>query len=747
MRDLSALYRYVAVYNIIRLQILSDERSIVISPGQKDCCVSDELLHHQLGSYRLVRQLGRGAFGSVYLGKHFLLEHKPPVAVKVLNTTLRSQDELDRFFQEALLLDKLTHPNILQVLDANIYEDYPFFVAEFAANGSLQERLEQLNGQPMPLTETLRIVTQVGQALQYAHDLDVIHRDLKPANILFNAEDDALLADFGISVQLERTGRVEMVGTPIYMAPEQFKGLVSKKSDQYALACVAYELLTGQLLFSAEDPYEIGYKHIYEPPIEPREINPAIPDAIEQVVLKALAKHRDDRYETVEDFISALQRAASNVPQGPTLYHPTHQSSVPPVAHVHHAPLTPHVPKQQEIHIADAEPADDPPDYPSEYLSMHPATHVQPHHAQEEQPQGIVQKFGQWLHGSSPKPAISRLTPLWTQSSGLDHTYYAEPTLANGMLYAGTYPAIERNHTERFQVHCLDIATGHLIWAFITEQSVRSAPVVVDGVLYACAGHGETRGKIYALDAMTGEEIWSLGTKEALLLSPYVVDGAVYFHSQHGLYAVDADSGRKRWAIAVEEGIFASPMIVQDVVYVSTQKGNCYGLDITTGHRRSLFADVGNIYAAGQAKHGVICVGLYSDGLYGDDAVSGKTLWYSTVDKQLSGAGITIDGQTIYVASHGGHGENARELLFSIDLNTGNQHWAVPLKHITAARPVIVNGVIYVSTFGGELYAIDAEQGRILASTVVGSKKPTRPAIADDLLVVSISDIHAYQIA
>lgn len=728
--------------------------------------MSDELLHHQLGSYRLVQRLGRGAFGSVYLGKHFLLEHKPPVAVKVLNTTLRSQDELDRFFQEALLLDKLTHPNILQVLDANIYEEYPFFVAEFAANGSLQERLEQLNGQPMQLAEALRIVTQIGQALQYAHDLDVIHRDLKPANILFNAEDDALLADFGISVQLDRTGRVEMVGTPIYMAPEQFKGLVSKKSDQYALACVAYELLTGQLLFSAEDPYEIGYKHIYEPPIELREINPAIPDAIEQVVLKALSKHRDDRYETVEDFMHALQKAAGHASQAPSQpSYPTHQQSTPPVAqpsahvhqvsHVHdtphvlhaaYTPHVPHVPKQQEPHVPHEHLEDDPPDYPSEYLSMHPATHLHQHPVQEEQPQGIVQKLGQWLHGSSPKPAISRLTPLWTQASGLDHTYYAEPTLANGMLYAGTYPAIERNHAENFQVHCLDIATGKLIWAFITEQSLRSAPVVVDGILYVCAGHGETHGKIYALDAATGEEVWSLGTKEALLSAPHVADGAVYFHSRHGLYAVDADSGRKRWAIAVEEGIFAPPMIVHDVVYVSTQKGNCYGLDAATGHRRSLFADVGNIYAAAQARHGVICVGLYSDGLYGDDAVSGKTLWYATVDKQLSGAGITIDGQTIYVASHGGHGENARELLFSIDLNTGNQHWAVPLKHITAAPPVIVNGVIYVSTFGGELYAIDAEQGRILASTVVGTKKPTRPAIAENLLVVSVSDIHAYQI-
>ncbi len=271
--------------------------------------MSDELLGHQLGSYRLIQRLGHGAFGSVYLGKHFLLEHKPPVAIKVLNTSLQSQEDLDRFFQEAQLLDALAHPNILPVQDANIYEGYPFFVAEFAPNGSLQDRLEQLDGRLMPPGEVIHILTQIGQALQHAHDLDVVHRDLKPANILFNARNDAMLADFGISVQLNRTSHVDMVGTPIYMAPEQFKGRVSKKSDQYALACIAYELLTGQLLFTASDPYEIGYKHIHELPVNLCELNPAIPASIEQVVMKALAKDRDERYPSVEDFILALRDA------------------------------------------------------------------------------------------------------------------------------------------------------------------------------------------------------------------------------------------------------------------------------------------------------------------------------------------------------------------------------------------------------------------------------------------------------
>ncbi len=698
--------------------------------------MSDELLNHQLGSYRLVQRLGRGAFGSVYLGKHFLLEHKPPVAVKVLNTTLTSQEELDRFFQEALILDKLTHPNILQVLDANIYEGYPFFVAELASNGSLQDRLEDADGYAFPLTEAIRILTQVGLALQYAHDLDIIHRDLKPANILFNAQDDALLADFGISVQLHKTGRVDKVGTPIYMAPEQFKGLISKKSDQYSLACVAYELLTGRLLFTADDPYEIGYKHIYEPPLELRAINPTIPDEIEQVVLKALSKDRDDRYPNIEDFVVALRVAAGlsteMQAETPEIYTVNQGIDVvpnPPTAHTTGAQgqHTPH------LNISfDGQYSRDLPSQPMPQSVPSPATGPRSERA---------------VSSSGAQRASVRLTHLWSRATDLDHTYFAEPTISDGLIYVGTYTTTEHHTEGHFQVQCLDGATGQLLWAFKVEQGVWSAPAVADGIVFVCTSQRDAHGKIYALDARTGEKIWALGTKEALLASPQVLDGTVYIYSQHALYVLDAENGQRRWAVAVDEEVFAPPTLLDGVVYVSTKTGKCYGLDMVTGHHRSAFSDVGNIYAVGQAQDGVICVGLYNDGLYGDEVAGGKTLWYSMIDKQLSGAGLTIAQQTIYVASHGGYSDSARERLFSININTGQQNWVATLRSIAVAPPVISNEVVYVSTFSGEIHAIDAKQGKLLTSMSVGSRKPTRPAVADGLVAVCIGDLHAYRLS
>jgi serine/threonine protein kinase len=154
-------------------------------------------------------------------------------------------------------LEELKHPYILPVLDAGLHEGLLFLVVEYAVNGTLRDRLQ---GQPFQIGEALTILAQIAQALQYAYNHDKVHRDLKPENILFNANGEALLADFGIAVTLERTQQIEVEGSPSYMAPEQFLGEISKRSDQYALGCIAYELLTGRRPFVAPTFLAMGYK-------------------------------------------------------------------------------------------------------------------------------------------------------------------------------------------------------------------------------------------------------------------------------------------------------------------------------------------------------------------------------------------------------------------------------------------------------------------------------------------------------
>ncbi len=261
-----------------------------------------------LGNYRITAEIGSGSFGNVYQGQHTILTERT-VAIKQLHSHLGSPEERDRFLEEARLLERLKHPHILHIFDVGIYEGFPYLVAEYASGGSLRDHLSKYAPNLLPIKEALAILSQVGQGLYYAHQRSVIHRDLKPANILFNAQGEALLADFGIATTLSTSSitHAAIMGTPPYMAPEQFQGSVSKESDQYALGCIAYELFTGKTPFSATDFFALGFEHLTKQPVVPTQLNPLLPVHIEQAILKALAKQRGDRHADVKAFIMALQ--------------------------------------------------------------------------------------------------------------------------------------------------------------------------------------------------------------------------------------------------------------------------------------------------------------------------------------------------------------------------------------------------------------------------------------------------------
>ncbi len=268
----------------------------------------------QLGNYRLVAELNSGSYGSVYQGKHLIFEDDPVVAIKVLHAHLGSSQERTQFIQEAQLLKKLQHPHILPILDAGIQDGFPYMVTAYASQGSLRDRLDQQPHAPFPLDEALRILSQVSQALHFAHQQRIVHRDLKPGNILFNRQGEALLADFGIAVVLTTAGTRQLGrgGTPAYMAPEQFEGMVSMKSDQYALGCLAYELVTGHKPFTvANGSLEVcWYQHAKVEPVAPTQLNPGLPIHIEEAILKAMTKQRTGRHTDVAAFLSSLQKSA-----------------------------------------------------------------------------------------------------------------------------------------------------------------------------------------------------------------------------------------------------------------------------------------------------------------------------------------------------------------------------------------------------------------------------------------------------
>ena len=262
----------------------------------------------QLGNYRLTQLLGRGNFADVYLGQHVHLNTQ--AAIKVLHGRL-TENDLASFLHEARVIAHLRHPHIIQVLDFGVEDTTPFLVMEYAPNGNLRQHHPQ--GTRLAPELVLSYVRQIADALQFAHDQKLIHRDIKPENMLLGRNDQVVLSDFGIAVMYPAARSrpdQDAAGTVPYMAPEQLQARALPASDQYALGIVAYEWLCGQRPFDGTLP-EIAIKHSLVPPPSLRERVTGIPLAVEQVILKALAKNPAQRFERIQDFAQALAEAST----------------------------------------------------------------------------------------------------------------------------------------------------------------------------------------------------------------------------------------------------------------------------------------------------------------------------------------------------------------------------------------------------------------------------------------------------
>ncbi len=281
----------------------------------------------RLGNYRLVRLLGQGGFAEVYLGEHIHLDTL--AAIKVLYTQLDSED-MEQFHTEARTIARLIHPHIVRVFDYGVTETTPFLVMDYAPHGTLRKRYPK--GALLPISTVASYVTQLADALQYAHEQKVIHRDIKPENMLLGRRYEVLLSDFGIALVAKSSryfstqGLQDLAGTIAYMAPEQIQAQARPNSDQYSLGIVVYEWLSGTRPFQGTFT-EVAVKHTLAPPPSLRKIVPALPDEIEEVVMKALDKDPTQRFASVQEFAIAFEQACQ---QGQVSPFATHGAAVSP---------------------------------------------------------------------------------------------------------------------------------------------------------------------------------------------------------------------------------------------------------------------------------------------------------------------------------------------------------------------------------------------------------------------------------
>ncbi len=324
-----------------------------------------------LGHYRITRPLGYGGMATVFLAEDSNLHRE--VAVKVfMPEEGATQEFLHRFVREARVLAQLDHPNILLVYDYGEQNGMAYLVMPYIAGGSLRDFL--LKRGSLPVQEAIQLSGQMLNALQYAHDRNLIHRDIKPGNMLLKTDGTLLLSDFGLvkilpsqtEISSAAPGTISglaIMGTPDYMAPEQIIGQALPASDIYAMGAVIYEMLAGKRVFEGNNSMSVLMKHVHEQPQPLRVFNPQISPMLEAVIMRALEKDANKRYQRPADFLQALQQTVvigraiedrndvRSAPLSSSLPHPF--STKPPLPpdrdiHVQRSPSSPTEPDQQD---------------------------------------------------------------------------------------------------------------------------------------------------------------------------------------------------------------------------------------------------------------------------------------------------------------------------------------------------------------------------------------------------------------
>jgi serine/threonine-protein kinase len=269
-----------------------------------------------LGRYEILAELGQGAMGVVYKARDPMLDRV--VAIKTVNLTL-PKDELAeyeaRFYQEAKAAGSLSHRNIVTIYDIGRSERIAYMAMEFLEGDELRMLLQARA--PIPLSRALDIGAQVAEGLQYAHERQIIHRDIKPANIMVLQDGLVKITDFGIARM--RTNEVKtmtgmILGSPKYMSPEQVSGKrADTRSDIFSLGVVIYEMLTGTSPFVADNIHGVMYQTMNFNPPAPKTLNPDLPDVLNFIIAKALAKNLDDRYQKAKDLAHDLREAMATL--------------------------------------------------------------------------------------------------------------------------------------------------------------------------------------------------------------------------------------------------------------------------------------------------------------------------------------------------------------------------------------------------------------------------------------------------
>jgi eukaryotic-like serine/threonine-protein kinase len=662
--------------------------------------------------YEVISKIAEGGMGAVYFAKNRRLD--VDAAIKILHTNLaRNKKFLVRFENEAKTVVRLRHTNIVQVFDIGPTKDTYYIAMEYIEGEDLVGVIER-SGR-LTVEEAMPIAIQMAQGLAYAHDRGILHRDIKPANIIIDPQGRAVITDFGISRTAKTRGDTTLgsiVGTPEYMSLEQLKGAeLDERSDIYSLGVVLYEMLTGVSPFRADESVQAIAKVLSEeaPPIET--LVPDLPPWVCEIVAKAMAKDRDDRFASAREFLASVKEDMKDADFA-----------------------LPHIVSARRARFGKG----------TTWLNT--VTSVVERIPREKRLlTGVISSliviglivtavlliksvsFSFRPHGTSDSPAFAKTRladRLWAFRTFGPIT--ASPLVSGGVAYVGsndnalyavdittgeqiwvfkaqddirTTPAVSGRSlffgSDDRSLYALSAKNGDLLWQFNAKGAVRSSPTVTDKLVI----FGSNDNTLYAVDKTTGQEVWRFATGGDIVGSPAVSDKVVYFGScDNTLYAVSAADGTELWHFSARGDIRSTPAVAKKTVLFGSDDNCLYALDRETGLELWRYETRGNVVSSPALNRNTVFFGSEDGGLYAVGLEDGTLTWrFETNDDVDSSPSLTE--RSALVGSDD-------DTVYAVNIADGTERWRFTTEGEVKSGPVALNGVAYFGSRDGYLYAV-----------------------------------------
>jgi eukaryotic-like serine/threonine-protein kinase len=755
-----------------------------------------------VAGYRLEAQVGAGGMAVVFRACDQRLGRL--VALKILAPALAADSAFRRrFIAESRAAAAVDDPHIIPIYEAGEARGGLFIAMRFVTGGDLRRVLEQEG--PLPPGRAAGFISPVASALDAAHRAGLVHRDVKPANILVDASPDrpdhVYLSDFGVSkgatASVSLTGTGQFLGTPDYSAPEQIRGLaVDGRTDQYALACVAYQLLTGEVPFERDQGMAVLLAHLSEPPPSLGSRRPDLPEAAGQVLARALAKAPEKRYRSCRDFAEALREALGLAP-----YHLRGPASAPDYPPTQPVPPTPGFPGSADpattATLDDAAAAVgarlaalDPATTNSDALASTPREQITGRQEAERAAAGAQHPAVEPLTQTGGLPratgGVQGLTPAGQAGAvpvagparspgGVDHRAaskagddhhpsiadVSEPNPGEGTISApsprladvagpdaGTAPpqdgASRPSTSPQREDHPgpeSEAGEKRPRAPRPRRHGIRRRTVIIAAALGAAViGLVIPVIIISSAPGCVARCRWSYTTGDDEGTSPAVADGTVYADSGGGdkVYALDAATGHVRWAYTTADLVNSSPAVADGTVYVA-DNSNLYALDAATGSLRWSYAVLGT-----QSTPAVAGGTVYlssSMQVYALDAATGHVRWSYTTTSYLSTSSPTVADGTVYVAG------GLTDKVYALDAATGSLRWSYPTGGEVDSSPAVAGGTVYIGSDDRNVYALDAATGSLRWSYPTGSSYVSSPAVAGGTVYIGSDKVYALDAA